>query len=297
MKKTGINFVNLNFLTLVLFLILIITLFLSGDIQYYVHPKMHIPLYIGAIIVLLMICGFFCDRSISETLKPRDLVFFIPTILALLYPPELLEERMSKNRGSEFSINTSPRESPSSSPTESSYTSPTESLSTSPVESSTYSDLMADRNVIINIKNPEAWKEDSTENKTDKSINNTQAGSEKDKVVTIDESNYTNSLTDIYLNIKAYVNRKISISGFAYHLDTLEKNQFVIARLVITCCAADAAIVGLVCTIKKKREISFDNWYQITGTIQQLSHRDEIVPQIVVSSIQPIEKPEVIFVY
>ncbi|OOM82156.1 hypothetical protein CLPUN_04760 [Clostridium puniceum] len=53
-------------------------------------------------------------------------------------------------------------------------------------------------------------------------------------------------LDDIRINSKNYLGRKLEIHGFVCKENYLNKNQFIIGRLVMNCCAADSKIIGIV---------------------------------------------------
>ena len=53
-------------------------------------------------------------------------------------------------------------------------------------------------------------------------------------------------LEDIRVNPEKYIGRKLEVDGFVCKESYLNKNQFIIGRIVMTCCAADSKIVGII---------------------------------------------------
>ena len=67
----------------------------------------------------------------------------------------------------------------------------------------------------------------------------------KDGTIIIDENNPM-LLDDIRMNPEKYIDVKLEIHGFICKENYLEKNQFILGRVIMTCCAADSRIVGIV---------------------------------------------------
>jgi len=53
-------------------------------------------------------------------------------------------------------------------------------------------------------------------------------------------------LEDIRLSPEKYIGRKLEVDGFVCKESYLNKNQFIMGRIVVTCCAADSKIVGII---------------------------------------------------
>ncbi|WP_343216272.1 hypothetical protein [Clostridium frigoris] len=75
------------------------------------------------------------------------------------------------------------------------------------------------------------------------------------------------------------------------------ENEFVPARLMMTCCAADLAPVGLLANYDKAKDLKQDTWIKVTGKIKDLNYNGEKTPIIIVESIKNTEKPKIEYVY
>ncbi len=64
--------------------------------------------------------------------------------------------------------------------------------------------------------------------------------------IEITKENYYFIVNDIYSAPEKFAGKRISIDGFVYKSKKLKQKEFVIARLIIYCCAADAGIGGLI---------------------------------------------------
>ena len=118
----------------------------------------------------------------------------------------------------------------------------------------------------------------------------------------VNSSNFTHITDDImYINTDKYIGQKIKITGFVYKDATTTKNEFVVARLMIICCAADAAIAGLLCDFDNASSFKTDQWVTVTGTIGKVSHlyssKTQKIPFIKVDKVELAEKPTMPYVY
>jgi putative membrane protein len=123
-----------------------------------------------------------------------------------------------------------------------------------------------------------------------------------DRPITIDTDNFTENLIAISENAESLRGRRVRIVGFTHIDDTWDDGFFVVGRLLIWCCAADASLIGI-----PVRDISglppegqwiqaegqlgiLDEFKTATGTLEQ-------VPFIEVESIVPVDKPEMEYAF
>lgn len=116
------------------------------------------------------------------------------------------------------------------------------------------------------------------------------------------EDNYSDIVNDIMYNANRYKGRNIKISGFVYNDSTFPSNTFVVGRMLIICCAADAEMVGLAFKMDKP-SVQKDQWVEITGIIDVMPNFDKddtdnkTIPYIKVSNVKSIEKPANPYIY
>lgn len=116
----------------------------------------------------------------------------------------------------------------------------------------------------------------------------------KSQYIIFTDNNYFKNLSNIENDLnETYKGKKIIINGFIYKEDTFKKDEFVIARLMITCCAADSQVVGLMCKYPKTLELQQDTWMRVEGTLDFINNH----PIIKVDSIITINPPENVYVY
>ncbi len=121
-------------------------------------------------------------------------------------------------------------------------------------------------------------------------------------VISMDDLNYVRYIYDIYDNPALYEGKKIIIKGFIMRPDMLEEPLFIIARLNMYCCAADASIVGFICILHQS-DFTFDEkkWYDINGTMGlknlTLASGTDIYPVIYVDQITETGAADSPYVY
>lgn len=121
--------------------------------------------------------------------------------------------------------------------------------------------------------------------------------------VEFSDKNYANSLYELEENLNNYKGKKINIIGFVYREDDFKSDEFVVARMIMSCCAADAQVGGVMCNWTNTASLQKDEWISVEGTVDSMVHKDQesddslILPVIKVSKIENIKKPDQIYIY
>lgn len=124
-----------------------------------------------------------------------------------------------------------------------------------------------------------------------------------DGVIKFTDANFSDMTNDISYNINKYKGKKVNISGFIYRDKSFPKDHFVVARMLIICCAADAEVTGLVCSLNNSSNLKDNAWVSITGTIDSMNNFDrdysdeKIIPVIKIDSVKTIAKPSNPYIY
>lgn len=107
-------------------------------------------------------------------------------------------------------------------------------------------------------------------------------------------------LEDIEKNLKFYKGRNIKVKGILLNNNAMNEREYVIARMVMSCCAADSQAFGIKCIIDKQIDLE-DRWVEVKGVIDigQIVENKKIklIPVIRVNSIYTIERPKENFIY
>lgn len=96
---------------------------------------------------------------------------------------------------------------------------------------------------------------------------------------------------NVYPEPDAYADQPVNVSGFVVQMPDWPEGYFMIARFVLTCCAADAYPVGLPVQLSDGEAMPQpDSWQQVTGTMQTGTLSDK--RQLVIGSPALVEIPE-----
>ncbi len=121
---------------------------------------------------------------------------------------------------------------------------------------------------------------------------------EENKHIDMVEEEFYQWVLEIYANIDKYDGYTISMTGFVLKdPDSMADNEFIPARLVMTCCAADLSAVGLYCKYDNTNELQNDEWVTVKGTLVKGEYNGYAEPQVIVSEITPAQKSEAEFLY
>lgn len=90
--------------------------------------------------------------------------------------------------------------------------------------------------------------------------------------------------------------KQLEMTGFVYRDKSIGANQMVAARYVITCCIADAAVYGMV-TKGHVAGLSKDSWVRISGTLDSFKHNGSVIPVLNLTKYTKISPPDKPYVY
>ncbi|KPU45419.1 putative two-component membrane permease complex subunit [Oxobacter pfennigii] len=265
MKKINVNEL-IWFIILTGFTVYLYMLISTGKINTFIHPKMLSYVYFSlGVFALLSVFQLkkIFRKSYSKSIKPGFLIFLAPLILGFAVNPGGLN-----------------------------------------------SDIIGKKGITISQNNSIAQAQQANDNISESTFeNNTTARSNEDKFnfpevrIEINESNFVMETDDIYLNAEALQGKEVSISGFVYTDEGFKQNQFVTARMLMACCAADTEVIGLLCQVDEGSMPKKDQWIKVTGKLFMTKHvqtytQEEIeIPAILVDNIESIPTPEIPYVY
>jgi putative membrane protein len=252
----------------------------TNKITLFVHPKMvkyiKFALYFFIILVVFQGRNVFTSKR-TKILRLGYIMFLIPLALGFLLKPEGVSVNTVINKG--FSL-------------------------TSQLKINT-------------LKHKHITLEDGTEvcEHSEKDINSTEVdnillnksleGMTQVKSGVIDMSNqdFTNNYEDIYGSPHNYIGRVINMKGFIYKQKDLKKDEFILSRILVSCCAADAQLAGLLCDYDQGKVFAEDTWVNIEGTLGEREYKDSksgeisVIPIIKVSKIKKIDKEDNGYIY
>lgn len=119
--------------------------------------------------------------------------------------------------------------------------------------------------------------------------------------ILLTNENYIKTLTDIEHNPDKYKDKTIITEGFVYRDPQFAEDEFVIARMYMICCAADAQITGLMCQGEKSISLPYRQWVRIEGVLKiesyELDGQQSILPIIQIQEVQELPTPDNQYIY
>ena len=88
-----------------------------------------------------------------------------------------------------------------------------------------------------------------------------------------------------------------SVVGFVYHDLRLPENQFMVGRIAVTCCVADAFAIGMVVESPNAAEMIDNRWVHVEGIIDVTSVDGWDLPLILAEEITPTDAPPQPYIY
>ncbi len=121
--------------------------------------------------------------------------------------------------------------------------------------------------------------------------------------IVLDEKNYYVVYNELYAHPDAYAGRTVRVTGFVYRDSTEPAGQFIAAREMMWCCAADAVEIGFIADAKSAPSLARDEWVSVEGLLSTTSYVNQYtrlrstVPLIEVSRVARLGHPDFAFVY
>ncbi|GIN69716.1 permease [Bacillus sp. J14TS2] len=298
------------------FFLLIFKLIVTGNIHYFIAPKM-VPFAYFSVTVLFILgviqiwrgtsgkiedvycgCGFIHDQGGSFL---RSLVvytlFICPVLTGLVFPNTALDSSVAANRGIKYGSGL--------------YTKPPE------VKENTDTSLAEEY-----LKDPEAYMENldkkieeqgadqeigsndhvEMENNnvvymTTEEMDQLAAELENSDKITLDEKRYLAIMDLLHTDPQLFIGKEVELIGFVYKEPEFEEDQFVVARFAVSCCVADASVYGLIASITEAPSLDVDQWVKATGTLDTTKLDGWELPFLKITQLEKIEQPANPYVY
>ena len=120
---------------------------------------------------------------------------------------------------------------------------------------------------------------------------------EANKRITVYNDDFGTWIFELYENMEKYKGYTIVITGFVYKdPETLNEDEFVSGRLMMTCCVADLSLTGVVCKYDRASQLEQESWVTVEGTLfigeYEFDGQKYNEPQIEVTKVVPAEAVE-----
>lgn len=95
----------------------------------------------------------------------------------------------------------------------------------------------------------------------------------------------------------AFADQTAKVVGFIYRDERFGTEEFMVSRFVISCCAADAAPLGLVVKWPETSKLSNDQWVEVSGSFQPGKFDGEQMPILVADKVTLTDVPAQPYLY
>lgn len=270
---------KLNLNELIWFLILIgftcyfYMIISTNKITLFIHPKM--VKYVRFALCFFIILVLFQGKNIfrvkrGKRLKLGYIMFLIPLTLGFLQKPEGVSAYSAINKGfsltSQLKINSLKHE----------HT------------------ILSDGTEVCEYDEKDTHSTEGDNDTLD--MSSESALMVKEGVINMTNENFISIYEDIYGKPYNYVDRIINMKGFIYKQKGLNKNEFILSRILVSCCAADAQLVGILCDYSEGNALTEGSFVNIEGLLGEREYKDSksgeinIIPFIKVDKIEKIDE-------
>lgn len=102
---------------------------------------------------------------------------------------------------------------------------------------------------------------------------------------------------NVFEHMNDYEGKTVTLKAQVYYDESLQENEMVAVRGIMTCCIADLQYYGFVCRGEGVGDLPANSWVWVTGTLHVEDYLGTVEPTIIVSNISKAEPPEVEYSY
>lgn len=242
---------------------------LTGSVRLYVHPRI-IPFMLFAAAAMLVI-ALLLGRDLFSPVQTGGfwplLFFVLPLLMALAIPPKALD---SANGTTTVQLISNAAAVGSAAPEA--------SAPTSAFEAAGGGSDSAQPLPQIGLQKPDITLQDG--------------------VLVLTGENFYTGLCAVYDHLDDYKGTPVSLVGAVFKdNESFAANQFVPARLMMVCCAADMQPAGLLCLYDGAPQLAVDSWVKVNGIIGETTFAGETIPCILAESVTAAEAPPEPYIY
>jgi uncharacterized repeat protein (TIGR03943 family) len=83
-----------------------------------------------------------------------------------------------------------------------------------------------------------------------------------------------------------------SVTGFVYFDEQLPSGQVFVARIIVSCCAADGFPVVMIVDWPAADTLEQDSWVRVSGPVDKVTFKDQVTPLIRAETLEIVPQPE-----
>ncbi|GAA0380249.1 TIGR03943 family putative permease subunit [Bacillus horti] len=312
------------------FTMLLLGFIISGNITYYIAPKMMPFIYFAVIsFFLLSIAQIWrstskgqedeCDCEGDHQLPTANWkkvgiysIFVLPLIMGFVLPDKVLDSSVAANRGVQLGAGVYSNSNANPAAETSSLGASTAAIKVSDEVNQNQNAVAQEEEDIDYMERIEELMDQKNEDDDIEHFTiEDQYSSEgffdyydelvaeiltNDTIIVTDE-NYLDMMTVLDLYLDEFIGKTIEIKGFTYREPEMAQDELVAARFSMTCCTADSTVYGLLVKGEQTRQFDNDTWIIVTGTIEETLYNDWPIPMVRLNSVQEIDEPDTPYVY
>ena len=257
----------------------------SGKINQYVHPRMN--LYIGISIVLLGIMTLFEIPHLKRVKHKNHIklysVMLIPMILFFILP----KAGSDLSNGSRKNIVVGSSMSQGSSETQSLDYGDNGQQNNTQDENFQQSNKAEGR---MDNSEESSMTQDELAGSQEDAMQEEQSTGYEDGCV-VQDDDYGRWFLEVYDHMEAYDGNKVTLKVQVLHDKSLQNNEMVGVRAIMTCCVADLQYYGYVCRGEGLADLEENSWVWVTGTLHVENYLQRVEPIILVENVTPADAP------
>lgn len=121
--------------------------------------------------------------------------------------------------------------------------------------------------------------------------------------LTFTDENYYDYISEISKTPNKFKGKRVTIEGFVYREAGFNKDEFVVSRMFMSSCAADAQVVGVFSKYSEAYKLKNSDYVRVIGTLDYTQYQDKtakkssILPLIQVKEVVPIDNPKNEYIY
>jgi uncharacterized repeat protein (TIGR03943 family) len=115
--------------------------------------------------------------------------------------------------------------------------------------------------------------------------------------ILVKEDAFLEIITAIDLFMQRFAGKTIQVEGFVYRPEGIGPNEFVVARMAMDCCSADATPYGFLVERADASAFAEDTWVRVTGAIGIVPWDGFDIVKIEADSLEAIDSPDTPYVY
>lgn len=95
----------------------------------------------------------------------------------------------------------------------------------------------------------------------------------------------------------ALAGQPVKVTGFVFKDEKYGPNTFMLIRFTVSCCVADAAVVGLLVQSPESQQLTNDTWVEVTGSFVSSKLESWKLPIVITQQVTKIDVPSQPYLY